>query len=65
MTTFILIHGMWHGGWRGHSRRCRRQYSRAHHDTLRALGIAGVFPTSTDFEEIARGMHEAARVPSN
>jgi len=28
------------------------------HDTLRALGVAGVFPTSTDFEEIARGVRE-------
>ncbi|OQY83556.1 MAG: methylmalonyl-CoA mutase [Chloroflexi bacterium UTCFX4] len=35
------------------------------HDALRALGIAGVFPTSANFDEIARGMREAARVPSN
>lgn len=31
------------------------------HDALRALGVAGVFPTSTDFEAIARGVREAAR----
>ncbi len=35
------------------------------HDALRALGIAGVFPTSANFDEIARGVREAARVPSN
>lgn len=31
------------------------------HDALRALGVANVFPTSSDFDEIARGMREAAR----
>lgn len=31
------------------------------HDALRALGVAGVFPTSTDFDEIARGVREAAQ----
>ena len=31
------------------------------HDALRALGVAGVFPTSSDFDEIARGVREAAK----
>lgn len=31
------------------------------HDALRALGVAGVFPTSTDFEEIARGVRAVSR----
>lgn len=31
------------------------------HDALRALGVANVFPTSSEFDEIARGVREAAR----
>ena len=31
------------------------------HDALRVLGVAGVFPTSSDFDEIARGVREAAK----
>lgn len=30
-------------------------------DALRALGVAGVFPTSSDFDEIARGVRAAAQ----
>lgn len=35
------------------------------HDALRALGIAGVFPTSAAFDEIARGVREAAKKNGN
>ncbi|MBI4673436.1 MAG: cobalamin B12-binding domain-containing protein [Chloroflexi bacterium] len=34
------------------------------HAALRALGVAAVFPTSTDFDEIARGVRAAARQAS-
>ena len=32
------------------------------HDKLRALGVAGVFATSSELGEIARGIHEVAKL---